>query len=358
MSFINIKIKNYLYIFFIILVSFFTEFSTNFALSKSYNISNVKLEETYNLNFDRTKVIEYGFEKAFHILVYKLIEKKDRIKFEKTSLQEIKALINTFSVSEEKFLNDKYKSLLDVDFNKNKFYKFIQNNNVKPSIPEEINTLIIPIFVNRLNNEMYYLNGNKFYEKWNKNLKNYFLIKYHFPNEDIEDYILIKSKINDIENYKFEEIIKKYNFDNNIILTVFVDKNKINIFSRFSLKENEFLLNKKIESFNKKNEKDVEKVILDIQETYEDIVKSQNKINTSIKINIYLEINSSNYNTSQKLENILSDFELIYDYEIKSIDNKNITYNITYNGLPANLYKYLTNKGFVINNSKEIWNIK
>ena len=74
-------------------------------------------------------------------------------------------------------------------------------------------------------------------------------------------------------------------------------------------------------------------------------MKSQNKINTSIKININLEINSSNYNTSQKLENILSDFELIYDYEIKSIDNKN-------------LYKYLTNKGFVINNSKEIWNIK
>tara|TARA_Y100000741_G_scaffold233856_1_gene178777 strand:- start:234 stop:1310 length:1077 start_codon:yes stop_codon:yes gene_type:complete len=358
MSFINIKIKNYLYIFFIILVSFFTEFSTNFALSKSYNISNVKLEETYNLNFDRTKVIEYGFEKAFYILVYKLIEKKDRIKFEKTSLQEIKALINTFSVSEEKFLNDKYKSLLDVDFNKNKFYKFIQNNNVKPSIPEEINTLIIPIFVNRFNNEMYYLNGNKFYEKWNKNLKNYFLIKYHFPNEDIEDYILIKNKINDIENYKFEEIIKKYNFDNNIILTVFIDKNKINIFSRFSLKDNEFLLNKKIESFNKKNDKDFEKVILDIQEAYEDILKSQNKINTSIKININLEINSSNYNTSQKLENILSDFELIYDYEIKSIDNKNITYSITYNGLPENLYKYLTNKGFVINNSKEIWNIK
>ena len=55
------KIYSYLYILFLILVFNFSEFSTNKALSKNFIISEVKVEEKYNLNFDKLKVIDKGF---------------------------------------------------------------------------------------------------------------------------------------------------------------------------------------------------------------------------------------------------------------------------------------------------------
>ena len=353
----NIKIYNSLYIFFIILFAFFVEFSTNLALSKNYNVSNVEIEETYDLNFERTQVIEYGFEKAFKKLIYRLIEKKDRLKFENTSLQQIKILINNFSVSEEKFVDNKYKSLLEVEFNKKKILEFIKLNKIQPSIPLQIDTLIIPIMIDKNKDQIFYLSQNILYEKWNKNLRDYFLIKYHFPNEDIEDLVLIKNNINNIENFNFDEILKKYNFNNHIIFILFIEGSKVNIFSRFSLKDNEFLLNKKIMKFELNNY-NIENLIFNSQETFEDLWKSENKINDSIKININLKIDSNNYFLSKKLEKIFNDFELINSFEIKSINNKNIIYKITYNGLPDKLNQYLISKGFEIDNSNDIWELK
>jgi len=66
------KIYSYLYIFFLVLVFFFNEFSTNKALSKNYNISNIEVEEVYDISFDKSKVADKAFNKAFKILFYKL----------------------------------------------------------------------------------------------------------------------------------------------------------------------------------------------------------------------------------------------------------------------------------------------
>ena len=291
-------------------------------------------------------------------MIYKLLEQKDRLDLQNISLQEIKALVNHFSVSEEQFIDNKYKSIIEVDFHKKKIFEFLKNKNIQPSIPIETNVLILPILINRKNNEVYYLNQSILFENWNKKKKNYFLINYHFPNADIEDFIIIKNQVDNLENYNFDEIFKKYNFNNKIILALFVDQNKVSIFSRVFFKSNEFLLNKKIYEIDFKNEKDIEKLILNIQENYEDLWKSQNKINNSINININLKIDSNNYNLSQKLEKILNNFELINSYEIKYIDSKNIIYKITYNGLPDKLKEYLKSNNFKIDNSNDIWDLK
>ena len=74
------KNYSYLYIFFLIFVFFFSEFSTNYALSKNYSVSNIKVEEVYDLNFDKSKVVDKAFDKAFKILFYKLIEHKNKSK--------------------------------------------------------------------------------------------------------------------------------------------------------------------------------------------------------------------------------------------------------------------------------------
>ena len=59
------KYFSYLYSFFLVLVFFFNEFSTNKALSKNFNITEIKINEEYDLNFEKSKVIDRAFEKAF-----------------------------------------------------------------------------------------------------------------------------------------------------------------------------------------------------------------------------------------------------------------------------------------------------
>ena len=81
---------SYLYIFFLTLVIFFNEFSTNFAISKNYIVSDIKVEKVYNLNFKKTDVVDEAFDQAFKILMYKLIENKDKSKIVNISLKDKK----------------------------------------------------------------------------------------------------------------------------------------------------------------------------------------------------------------------------------------------------------------------------
>ena len=65
------KIKNYyksIYIFFIFfsLIIFF--FPTSHANSKAYNIENIEVSKPFEIKFDKNKVIDEGFFKAFEEL--------------------------------------------------------------------------------------------------------------------------------------------------------------------------------------------------------------------------------------------------------------------------------------------------
>ena len=64
------KNYSYLYIFFLILVFIFNEFSTKDTLAKNFDITQVKIEENYNINFDKHLIIDKAFQRAFNILIY------------------------------------------------------------------------------------------------------------------------------------------------------------------------------------------------------------------------------------------------------------------------------------------------
>ena len=352
------KIFFYLYIFFLVLGFIFIEFSTNKALSKNFIISEIEIEEKYDLNFDKSKVIDKSFKKAFNVLIYKITEKKDHYKFENISIQEIKSLIDNFSIVDEKFINKNYKSKFEVQFNRKKTLNLFENKNIISSLPKEIRTFILPILINRNNNEISYLKQNIFFRNWNNISEKYFLIKYILPNEDIEDYMTIKKNINDIENYNFSEIINKYNIDNNIILIILHSDNQLRIFSKIQFDKKNMLINKFHKGIDLENDSSINKIILDIKEEYEDKWKSINKVNTSISLPIRLSIDTNNIRLSQKLEKILIEHDLVSDYKIEKFDNKKIIYKIIFNGSPDKLLDDMLLINFKIDMSNDIWKIK
>ena len=352
------KNYSYLYIFFLVLVFFFNEFSTNLALSKNYNVSNIKVEEVYDINFDKSKVVDKAFDKAFKILFYKLIENKDKSKINIISLKDKKSLIENFSISDEIFVDNKYIAQFNVQFNKKKILNYLNNKDLIPSSPLEIKAFILPILIDTNSNELYYLNQNIFYNNWSYNKKNYHLIKYILPNEDIEDYNIIKKNIDNIENYSFKEIIEKYNLKNEIILIILKSNSKIRIFSKVKFGKKDLLLNNIYNLYDIQDKDEISKIILNIKDSYEDKWKSINKINTAIELPIRLSINAKDTKFSEKLENKLSSIDLISNFKIEMFNNEEIVYKIIFNGNPNKLLDIMSLYDFRIDSSKEIWKVK
>ena len=353
--------KNYfyhLYIFFLVLVLFFSEFSTNIVSSKNYNILDIKVEEKYDINFDKSKVINKAFEEAFKVLIYKLIESKDRSKINNILLKDKKNLIENFSISNEQFINNNYISNFNVQFSKRKILNYLNNRDIIPSSPKEIDILLIPVLINTDLNELYYLNQNVFYKNWSNVTNNYYLINYILPNEDIEDYDIIKKNINNIENFSFKEITKKYNLKNEIILIMLKSNSQIRVFSKIKFENNKLLLNKIFYLVNNSSEHEIQNIILDIKDNYEDKWKLINKINTSIKIPISLSVSSSNTKLSQELEKKLLSIDLVSKYEIKMFNNKEIIYKIIFNGNPNKLLDVLNLSNFKVDSSNKVWKIQ
>ena len=64
-------------------------------------------------------------------------------------------------------------------------------------------------------------NQNPFFNEWNLKKKNYHLLNYILPNEDIEDTQIFNNNIESIEEYNFEKIVKKYDLKDYIILIIY-----------------------------------------------------------------------------------------------------------------------------------------
>ena len=352
------KINFNLYIFFIILISIIIEFSTNIAYGKNFIISDVEIEESYDLNFNKSKVIDKGFDKAFRILIYKTIETKDRSKFENISLKKVKSLIDNFSILDEKFINNKYKNNLEVQFNRKKTLNFFENKSVISSIPKKIKPFFLPILIDTEEQELYPLNKNIFFKNWNNKSKKHFLINYVLPNEDIEDYLIIKKNIREIENYEFKEIIKKYNLESFIVLIILKNNDILRIFSKIKFGKKNILMNNFYNKININNEDSINRLIMEIKDSYEDRWKSLNKLNTSIAFPLRLSFESKDINLSQKLEKTLETYDLVTEYKIEKFNSKNIIYKIVFNSSPDKFLEKMFSVGFSIDTTNDVWKLK
>ena len=90
------KVYKYLYIFFLLLIIIFADFSTNFVKAKNFTIADVEIKEEYTLNFDKTKALNKAFIKAFEILILKILNSDDKNILKDINLKQIKTVVETF----------------------------------------------------------------------------------------------------------------------------------------------------------------------------------------------------------------------------------------------------------------------
>ncbi len=355
----NLKKKNKInistYILFLFFLIIFAKFSTISVKANTYKIVDLEISKPYDNNFNKETVIDKAFEKAFELLILKITTiKEDEVK-KLTDLKTIYSLIESFAIVDEKFVDNKYFSKFEVEFNKKQLFKYLENRNIFPSIPKEKKLLLLPILINSKQNKVLLFSENSFYINWNKFNKKHFLLNYILPNEDIEDINLIKKNINDIEQYDFKEIISKYAIKDHIILILFQNENTYNALMKINLNEKLIIQNKRF-VWNKNNS--MENVINSLKLEFENQWKNLNIINASIKLPITLSLNSKNYKLAQELEKKLYNLDLVSNYYIDSFSNEKIIYKIIYNNSPDKFINEFKDGNIKLNTSTSIWSIE
>ena len=340
---------------FLFLIIFFTKFSTISANANSYKILNLEISKPYDNNFNKEKVIDIAFKKAFEQIVLRITTlKKDEIS-KLINLKNIYGLIESFSIVDEKFIDNKYISKFEVEFNKRLLFNFLERKNISPSIPKEKNLLLIPILINSKKNQILLFSENIFYVNWNNFNEEYFLLNYILPNEDLEDIGIIKKNINNIEEYNFKEIVSKYAIDDYIILILFQKEKNFNALIKSNLNNKLIISNKK---FDWHENQSLDNIINDLKIEFENQWKKLNIINVSIKLPITLSANSKNYNLIKDLEKKLYNLDLVSNYYIDSFSNDKIIYKIIYNSTPDKFISEFANSTIELDTSNSIWMVK
>ena len=346
------------YIYFISFVLFIIFFSTSFLQANTFKVSNTEISSPFELNFNKNRVIDEGFKISFFNLISMITTSGDKKKIKRISLKEIKSMIDSFTISNERFINNEYFAKLETSYNKKKVLSFLEKKNIFPSISNRSKVLIIPILVDEQREKVYLYTENIFYEKWNDSKKNYYLLEYLLPSEDIEDLNSIQQNAALIEDYDFMNLINKYELKDYIISIIFKNDNKINVLSKINFNNSLKLDNQNFTNINLTDEKDFNLIVDNLKNIYEDNWKKNNQINTSIKLPLTLSIDSKQYSKIHDLEKTLSANDLVSDFYILKFDNKKTYFKIIYNGSPKKFINDISKENFSVLTENNVWTIK
>ncbi len=347
-----------LYNFFLTLSLILFFFSTDKIHAKSFDVYNIEISEPFEINFDKNDVIIRGFKKAYLELILQITTSIDQNKVNQISLNELKEMIESFSIKEEKFIDELYYVNLDVSFNKKKLLNYLEKKNVFPSTPLKKKIFFIPIIIDEKKKDLLIFSNNEIFNRWNVYQESSHLIEYILPTEDLEDLNQIKSNFKSIEDYDFKEITKKYNLEDSVIALIFVNNQNIRLLSKIYLNNELVLKNKSFLNHDLNNEDHIKKIIDEMKIIYEDYWKNFNLINTSIKLPINIKINTKYEKKISYLEKILEEKDLIYNFNIIKFDKDFIYYRIIFNSTPNNFLKLMESHSLNFDTQKNVWILK
>ncbi len=348
--------KLYIYFLFLALLNIF--FSTDFVRAKTFSINDIEISTPFAINFNKNNIIDKGFILAFDELILSIVQTKDQKKLQKTSPRIIKGMIETFSINEEKFIDEIYYLNLNVSFNKKKIFALLEKKNIFPSLPLKKDIFFIPIIIDENKDEILMFSENYIFNNWNLDKKKYHLLNYILPTEDLEDFNLVKSKSKNLENYDFQEIINKYNLKDYIVMIIFKNNSEIRVINKINFNMTMDLKNLKFKSLNFNSDKDIKEFIENFKTLYENYWKTKNEINTSVKLPLIVSVENKENSKISEFEKILTNIDLIYDFYILKFNNKNNIYKIIFNGSPDKFLKIMNKNNYEFDIQNQIWALR
>ena len=101
------------YIFFLLTV-LFLNFSTINVKSSTFKVDDIEISEPFEVNFKKKNVIDKAFKAAFEQLTKMTVVSSQSHKIKDTKISDIKNLIESFNIKNEKFVKDSYLANFEV----------------------------------------------------------------------------------------------------------------------------------------------------------------------------------------------------------------------------------------------------
>ena len=116
--------------------------------------------------------------------------------------------------------------------------------------------------------------------------------------------------------------------------------------------------NNSFKNINIDNESDLNLLIINLKNIFEDTWKKINEINTSIKVPITIKIKNDDLKKSNNFELFLNEIDLVSDYSIQKFNKEFVFYEVLFNGTVQNFIHIMKNKKYNLNTQKKIWIIE
>ena len=352
-SFLNLKRA---YIIFFSSVLFFN-FSSTELKSSIFSVNDIEITEPFELNFKKEKVVDKAFIEAFKRLMKMTVISSEEIKLSRIKNNEIKNLIDSFKIKDERFIKNYYSARFDVNFNKQNTLLFFEKKNIFPSLPKKKSIFILPILIDTNNTTVNLFNQNPFFFNWLGLTSKHFLLDYILPTEDIDIINTLNQNIENLENYNYSNIINKYNVKDFIVCLIFQDNDKIKVLSKITINNNEKIQNNIYNNINLDNENELTSLIISIKNNYEDNWKKINQINRSVKLPLNISVDTNDYRKNKLFKEFLYNTEFVSNFFIKDFNNKKINYRIIFNGSPARFLDLCNKNNILIDTTNQIWQL-
>ncbi len=333
----------------------FLNFTTSDLKSSIFSVNDIQIIEPFELNFKKNTVINKAFREAFDELIRKTVATDQANKLKNIKNSEIKNLIESFNIKDEKFIQNSYVANFEVNFNKLNTLLFFEKKNIFPSIPSNKNIFLLPIFIDLDKKKINIFDQNPIMSNWQTDKKSYHLLNYIMPTEDLDIIKVLNNNSETLEEFDYKNLITKYGYKDYIIFLLYKENNNIKIFSKISINSDTKIISKDIKSVDLSDKKTLLNLISKTKNNYEDIWKLSNQINRSVKLAININVAAKDFQKNQEFENFLIQSELVNDYFIKSFDNKLLRYKIIFNGSPKKFLEISKKNGIKINTSNQIW---
>ena len=257
--------------------------------------------------------------------------KKDYQKFKNINLNQVKKLVSYYQIinpDQKKKENKNFR--INVFFDRDRVHNFFYNNNIFYS--DIINTEVILFPLLNTQKKYFIYTQNYFYDNWNNEKSNY-LTQYTLPVENIENIQKINLNKDNLYDLDVSDFFKEYKNDNIIFAIIEIKNNSSKVFLKTRIQGKKINKTLSLERKNEMNEEEFyKKIIIDINNLINDLIKSQNLIDVRTPSFLNVKINLKKKNNLIEFNNRIKKIELIDNFYVQELNKDYVLVKIKYLG--------------------------
>ena len=322
-----------------------------------FHVDNIVVEKE---NYNKEELLNSAIKLSFLQLTNKILLAKDLETVSKVNLNDIKELVSTYQIVENKSLKKKNKITYNLSYDVEKVRYFFHKKSIKYADLNNTDLIIFPVLIE--NENFYLFSENYFYNNWNSQLtkkkKTEELINYILPLENLEDIQMINTNKENLEAVNIEKILSNYDVPNYIFLIIKYSEKRTEILLKGLLSNNKIIKNIKYTNISKDKETHLGEVMNELKFEINELWKMQNLIDvrTPSFLNIVLDIKKQS--DLLTLQSKLNKIELIENYYVVELGKNYARINIKYLGKLNKIKQKLLNEGVAIISSNNEWKLE